>query len=109
MRIGALLICITALAVGSAVAQPVATFQSDPRLDALIQKAQQAPPARQAKLLKQLATKARSQAKKTPNNVPTWQLLAWVSYQLQDYATFVRAQHQLHELGHARPGDMWAA
>ena len=109
MRIGALLICIAALAGGSAAAQPVATFESEPRLDALIQKAQHAPPARQAKYLKQLATKALAHAEKTPNNVPSWQLLAWVSYQLQDYPNFVRAQHQLHELGHGRPSDAWAA
>jgi tetratricopeptide (TPR) repeat protein len=110
MSFGALLICIAALAGGSAWAQASApTWDSEPKLEAQLRKVQQAPPARQAKLLDRLGRATAARAAKVPQNVPTWQLLAWTSYQRQDYAAFIKAQHRLRELGQGRPSDYWAA
>lgn len=109
MRWRALLLTVAALwAAGSAWAQSP-TYVPETKAESFIAEAQQAPPAKQAKLLARARRELVFRAQHHPLNVPTWELLGVVAYYQQDYETFAQCQHRLHGLGHPDPRGYWTA
>jgi tetratricopeptide (TPR) repeat protein len=109
MRLRALLLTVAALwAAGSARAQSP-TYVPETKAESFIAEAQQAPPAKQAKLLARARRELVFRAQHHPLNVPTWELLGVVAYYQQDYETFAQCQHRLHGLGHPDPRGYWTA
>lgn len=95
---------------GAAWAQArVATYVPEAKAEAKLRSASQYSEAKKGKLLAQLSRDLDASARKSPNNVPTWQMVAWLGYVRQDYPRFQRAQMELAALGAALPSDLWAA
>ncbi len=109
MILRALLLTFAAVwAAGSAWAQ-APTYLPEAKAEALLVESQQAPPAKRAKLLDRARRELVFSAQQHPTNVPTWELLALVTYYQQDYESFAQCQHRLHGLGHPDARGFWTA
>ena len=85
MRLRALLLTFAVVwAAGSAWAQ-APTYVPEAKAEALLGESQQAPPAKRAKLLDRARRELVFRAQHHPTNIPTWELLALVTYYQQDY------------------------
>ncbi|MEN9833356.1 MAG: hypothetical protein RL753_510, partial [Bacteroidota bacterium] len=109
MILRALLLTFAAVwAAGSAWAQ-APTYLPEAKAEALLVESQQAPPAKRTKLLDRARRELVFSAQQHPTNIPTWELLALVTYYQQDYESFAQCQHRLHGLGHPDARGYWTA
>jgi len=109
MILRALILTFAAVwAAGSAWAQ-APTYQPESKAESLLVESQQSPPAKRAKLLDRARRELVFSAQQHPTNIPTWELLALVTYYQQDYESFAQCQHRLHGLGHPDARGFWTA
>ena len=106
----ALLVCAAAFLGGSAWSQSLSpTFVPEARVEAMLQKAEQSSAAQKARLLDRARRRLLVSAQKNPANVPTLQMLVWLSYAKQDSKLFAQSLHRLQALGQGQASDYWAA
>ena len=75
------------------IVEQAPTYLPEAKAEALLVESQQAPPAKRAKLLDRARRELVFRAQQHPTNVPTWELLALVTYYQQDYESFAQCQH----------------
>jgi predicted Zn-dependent protease len=75
----------------------------------MLQKAEQSNAAQKARLLDRARHRLLASAQKNPANVPTLQMLVWLSYAKQDSKLFAQSLHRLQALGQGQASDYWAA
>lgn len=106
----ALLVCAAAFLGGSAWSQSLSpTFVPEARVEAMLQKAEQSSAAQKVRLLDRARRRLLLSAQKNPANVPTLQMLVWLSYAKQDPKLFAQSLHRLQALGQGQASDYWAA
>ena len=110
MNLRALLVCTAAFLGGSAWSQSLSpTFVPEARVEAMLQKAEQSNAAQKVRLLDRARHRLLASAQKNPANVPTLQMLVWLSYAKQDSKLFAQSLHRLQALGQGQASDYWAA
>lgn len=110
MNARALLVCAAAFLGGSAWSQSLSpTFVPEARVEAMLQKAEQSSAAQKVRLLDRARRRLLVSAQKNPANVPTLQMLVWLSYAKQDSKLFAQSLQRLQAMGQGQASDYWAA